>query len=528
MMRRRRLWRTLLGILLSFLVALVYAAWPGRSTFTVSPETTYITGPINSHGYVDYVSALNERLSQGITPANNANVLIWQALGPHPESATMPAEYFKWLGIEQPPEEGEYFVSWEKFLKEQLKDEHSERQEELDGRQSRALRWPWDTANEPEVAGWLRRNERALEFAIEASRRADYYNPLVPKRTEGWSPTLLASPLPNVQRSREIAAALICRAMNKVKLGRLDDAWQDLLACHRLARLIARGGSLIEVLVGIAIDALAIRVDVSYLSHAELSQEGSITCLRNLNELQPMPLVADEMERWERFMLLDIMMQVIRHGTPALENLSRSSDDPPDYNKFTARLFSQSVNWDPALRNANLWYDRCASWARISDRRERQWQLFQITNELRSMKYRSTNMGIIEKSFMSPTRRGEFIGEVMISLLLPAFQKVREAQEHQEQKHGNLHLAFALAAYQKDHGRYPAKLDELAPKYLEKIPDDLFSGQPLIYKPTDKGYLLYSVGPNGIDDEGRGPDDEPRGDDFSVRMPVPEPKPRVP
>jgi hypothetical protein len=36
------------------------------------------------------------------------------------------------------------------------------------------------------------------------------------------------------------------------------------------------------------------------------------------------------------------------------------------------------------------------------------------------------------------------------------------------------------------------------------------------------GYLLYSLGPNGIDDQGRGFNDEPPGrDDISVRMPLP-------
>ena len=53
-------------------------------------DTTYVTGPLDKDGYVDYAAALNERLGKGVTPANNANVLLWKALGPHPEGATMP------------------------------------------------------------------------------------------------------------------------------------------------------------------------------------------------------------------------------------------------------------------------------------------------------------------------------------------------------------------------------------------------------------------------------------------------------
>jgi hypothetical protein len=105
-MRLRRVRRYWPAIPIVLVALLVYAAWPGSSTFTISPETTYITGPLDAEGYVDYPAALNERLSKGVTPENNANVLIWQALGPRPEGRPMPPEYFRWLGVEQPPEEG--------------------------------------------------------------------------------------------------------------------------------------------------------------------------------------------------------------------------------------------------------------------------------------------------------------------------------------------------------------------------------------------------------------------------------------
>src|SRR5262249_46050797 len=128
-----------------------------------------------------------------------------------------------------------------------------------------------------------------------------------------------------------------------------------------------------------------------------------------------------------------------------------------------------------------------------------------------------------QKVVMGSEKRGELIGNVLFGLLLPAFAKVQSAAERCEQGQRNVHVAFALAAYQRDHGRYPAKLAELAPRYLEKIPDDLFAEKPLIYRLEGQGYLLYSVGINGTDDGGRGYDDEPPGDDLCVRMPIPVP-----
>ncbi|MHC4092328.1 MAG: hypothetical protein ACYSVY_18995, partial [Planctomycetota bacterium] len=47
-------------------------------------------------------------------------------------------------------------------------------------------------------------------------------------------------------------------------------------------------------------------------------------------------------------------------------------------------------------------------------------------------------------------------------------------------------------------------VDELVPQYLEAIPSDPYVGRPLCYRRQDSGdYLLYSVGPNEIDDGGR-------------------------
>jgi hypothetical protein len=62
---------------------------------------------------------------------------------------------------------------------------------------------------------------------------------------------------------------------------------------------------------------------------------------------------------------------------------------------------------------------------------------------------------------------------------------------------------LALRSYQSEQGRAPARLDDLVTNYLSKVPQDPFTGHPLIYKPRGTNWLLYSVGPDGIDDSGR-------------------------
>jgi len=91
-------------------------------------------------------------------------------------------------------------------------------------------------------------------------------------------------------------------------------------------------------------------------------------------------------------------------------------------------------------------------------------------------------------------------------------------------------VAAALSAYQHDHGRYPFSLDALRDRgYLETIPLDPFVDRPLRYRQEDRRFILYSVGPNGIDDGGERqtnqamPRRSPLADDLSYNRPRPEP-----
>src|SRR5258707_385267 len=150
-----------------------------KPKFTIGKETTYVTGPADADGYIDYATALNERLSKGITPADNANVLLWKAFGPLPEGKKMPPDFFKWLGIPEPPEHGDYFINLTRFLRDQLKVEPSERIDEINAQMERATQRLWTAKDYPHIASWLKTNEKPLALVIEASKRPHYFTPLV-------------------------------------------------------------------------------------------------------------------------------------------------------------------------------------------------------------------------------------------------------------------------------------------------------------------------------------------------------------
>jgi hypothetical protein len=87
-------------------------------------------------------------------------------------------------------------------------------------------------------------------------------------------------------------------------------------------------------------------------------------------------------------------------------------------------------------------------------------------------------------------------------------------RENQGVAHQRLALtAFAVESFRNETGRLPEKLEELAPKYFEEVPEDPFTGLELAYRRTEKGYVIYSVGSDRTDNGGLGEADKKQSDD---------------
>src|SRR5262245_57839212 len=172
-----------------------------KPRFTVGKETTVVDSPRDSDGRIDYATALNQRLCKGVTPDNNANVLLWKAFGPHPEGAKMPAAFFQWMGVPAPAEKGEYFINLGGYVFEYLSGNAQDVEEQFE-RLDRANRRAWKAKQHSGIAGWLKTNEKSLATVVEATKRSHYYSPLVMAKTDKGSARLLNALLPGVQTSR--------------------------------------------------------------------------------------------------------------------------------------------------------------------------------------------------------------------------------------------------------------------------------------------------------------------------------------
>ena len=91
---------------------------------------------------------------------------------------------------------------------------------------------------------------------------------------------------------------------------------------------------------------------------------------------------------------------------------------------------------------------------------------------------------------------------IVTSLLTPATGKAFDAVARIVARRDSLVSAVAAERHRLQAGAYPAKLEDLVPSFLSAVPTDPFSGQPLRIISSPEQVVVYSVGPNGIDDQG--------------------------
>jgi hypothetical protein len=391
---------------------------------------------------------------------------------------------------------------------------------------------PWTAEQFPKMARWLKINHHFLADFISATHsRSRLYNPYVigPDYQNELVPELIGVLLPAPQHARELARGMRLLANNQIATGNIADAIKASNAIHRLGRLSTHGATLVEGLVGIAVDHIGFTLDELIIKQDNLTDSQLQQLSNNLRDLPPISKLADKIDVCERYMFLDTTIALALHGPQTLSLITHgdSSIPPPALRNIYKRITTAIIDWDHILRTGNYWYDE-----------------FKKVNSIESPQQRKIAFAVLEKRITKITRSatepatiarqvlfsGKSLGEItstqfanmMVGLLLPALEAAIRAETRNIATHQVTVAAIAVARYKLQHERYPDHLAAIKGIYIDTLPNDPFTARPLTYLKQEQGFILYSFGDNMKDDKGHtraeSGDTNPASDDISFRI----------
>lgn len=459
---------------------------PVRAAIVISPDTTFLTGPLKADGTVDYAAALNLRYGNQATFQNNAAVLLWEIA--HEEvSSQFEPRYRAALGMPLAPTPCELVSFHPGYPKSPYADVGDEK---LKQQRLEAISRPWSESEFPEVFAWVAANRAPLLKAKEASLRSQYYSPIICD-PDG---DLYCTQVPAVQGAREIGRALVARAMLELAQGDFDAAWDDLLITLRLGRLLTRGAFLVEFVTGNAMERMAHAGLCQYLQVAPHTLASTRALREQLSKLPAADPALDKLQYGERVLFLEVLGDVA-NGSPLYTDWGGTQER--FLNILRAR---RDIN--RALRIANKNYDEFLAIYQMSDLKQRARDGERFAQRLQApLDEWKASEGLLSDYFLSQDP-DVLLANFIFGACVPIRSSDRPLGLDAKQGWDLIDLGFRLAAYHAVHECYPHSLAALMQADSEPIPRDRFSLGDLFYSCQDGGYLLYSVGPDGQDDGG--------------------------
>lgn len=482
----------------------------------VSRETTYLTAPLRADGLPDYERYILEKMRAGVTPENNAAVLLLQALGPRKMKPEEFAAVAKEIGLDtskvaEPPlnyysdENYQNIAKWLRSIDSLPTEDNGENEsalssESIDSDQEAYIDneilfivgdQPWTTKECPPLAVWLKQNQVAIDLLVSASSRPRLHAPSPELLDESIDATSQIFPELGFA-CREAALVLSVRAMWHLGEGRHEKAWHDLRAVYRLSHLLSqKGRPVVDLLVAGAMNSIAYHGSSQLLNDDHLPASVAKEIHKDLVQLPQPATFSDTFKETERFLWIGALLEFQSNN---LRDIEMIGIDQPIANVSRKITF----DWNIVFRQINQLYDDLVSATKLPTWPEQRDAIAIIEKRAKfnTPTHRELALGLLSREY-----RSKLLADAFNDLLLPPSKGTIEAGVRVTAQRRLLLIAAALAQYRAENNRYPERLDTLIPKFFARIPLDPYNSEAFVYRKTPNGFLLYSLGPNAKDDQ---------------------------
>jgi len=468
------------------------------------PAGMILTTPQISSEITGALRDLHVKLSKGVKPEENAVVWLMQIYGEEALDAPLHDVTLEMLGIEKMPAESPLFVSVDQFV--QSLDLAAEQRDETAGKVDEQLRAGsqglWTAQEKPELAGYLKANEKALNTLLVAANQPRYFAPLLAPELPS---RLISASLVVERRLPFLARLLAARAVLQFGDNDMDGTLADLQACHRLANLLADGSPFdVSVAKAQVIDSTAFWAERALLESGRLTGPQLVQLQRgltySLSRFPPVHIAAAVGER-------AIVHQEIELLKTDPESQIGFFEESEDQNIDPAQLMSLAdCDWKQAHQRADEIQDAIVAALEVKDRSS-QLALFSKLDQAYAKWEATVDQKTVNFSKeIQNDRNGvsRWVGENMAMSLRPNYYQRRASADRQETRRDLITIGIALEKYQREKGEFPPALENLVPEYLGLIPVDACTDAAFIYSrlAADQARLT-SLGRNRVDDAGQ-------------------------
>ena len=346
--------------------------------------------------------------------------------------------------------------------------------------------------------------------------------------------------LPDIMHNRDILRKFSARSMIRCNDGNYCGAWNDVITCLLFAKSFMFPTTSIAFLVGAAFESFALTSVLSFLKSAKYSAEQLRSYIEQVQSLLQTDLKIKAILQAERFHALNELFLYSCFGVkPELMNPETPSSTPEideiiakEKKRFgdTLEIISRfGIDWNIVARMFNICFDEADAWLIETD------EHFYPNNEsthktITRVKLFFANIfrkkepaTVDDWANLSVPTRSRLLGKRMLESDRPEFYAYTLCKARNATYRELVLLAMELYLYRTEHGSFPDKLDLLIENgYRETLPLDRFSPNSDTYKyrvESDGTFLLYGVGPCGIDFCGKGIDDDNTDCDYETFVP---------
>lgn len=345
--------------------------------------------------------------------------------------------------------------------------------------------WPadMDDAKLNVLKSWLASNSQAFSYLKQATQK-----PFCWIERHGTDNAIFNIELPEMSKLRTAAWCLSLRAKLNALQGQIELAFTQVIELHKMGLHYAGPVTLVEQLVGTAINAIAFNTAFAILDRAEVDS-AILANFQNQLEQQLQQSKPLNFSIGERIYGLDITQHMF------------TDDGKGDGQLIPVKLFRYKKD-SPIVP--------CISYAKSiliclyhPGRRETLRLHKKLYEELDKIVYKTPwqlrQNGTSYQDHVQKLTKGNYFLNDPIN----AFGRVCEIFQRGKISGEALAATLALLRYKAEKGQLPENLDQLVTAgYLKQLPMDPYSDSPLVYKCLDDNFTLYSCGADFDDDGG--------------------------